>query len=72
MCDQTGDYLLNYIMYLCVYHYVNVLSVCVILRPPVSVAVGPESLAARRVAVAKLVPGSWMVRRPDREASLML
>lgn len=69
---QIWNYLLNCIMYLCVYCYVNVLSVCVFLHPSVSVAVGPGSLAARPVAVAKLVPGSWMVRRPDREASLML
>ncbi len=35
-------------------------------------AVGLENPAAQRVAVARPVPGSWMVKRPDREASLML
>lgn len=39
--------------------------------PPVSVAVDPESRAARRVAAVRPAPGSWTVRRPDREASLM-
>lgn len=35
-------------------------------------AVDLESPAAQRVAVARPVPGSLMVKRPDREASLML
>ncbi len=47
------------------------LSMCV-FHPLVSAAVGLESLAAQRVAAARPVPGSWMVRRPDKEASLML
>ena len=45
---------------------------CVFVCQPVFVGVGPESPAAPRVAVARPVPGSLMVRRPDREASLML
>lgn len=51
---------------------VNIFSVCFCVYQPVSAAVGLESLAAQRVAVARPVPESWMVKRPDREASLML
>lgn len=36
----------------------------------VSVVVVLESLAAQFVAVVKPVPESWMVKKPDREASL--
>lgn len=46
--------------------------VCVSLPQPVSVAVGLESLAAQHVDVARPVPGSLMVRRPDKGAFLML
>lgn len=42
------------------------------LHQLVSVAVVLESLAAQRVAVVRPVPGNWMAKRPDREASLML
>lgn len=65
--DCGGDVLTGRI----VYYNVNIFSICVCVRQPVSVAVGLESLAAQRVAVARPVPGSWMVKRPDREASLM-
>lgn len=46
--------------------------VCVFFHLLVSVAVVLESLAAQCVAVVKHVPESWMVKRPDREESLML
>lgn len=47
-------------------------SLCVFYHIPVSVAVGLESLAAQLVVAARPVPGSWMVKRPDKEASLTL
>lgn len=60
------------IFFLTTFHNGTIFSICVFVRQPVSVAVGLESLAAQRVAVARPAPGSWMVKRPDREASLML
>jgi len=36
------------------------------------VAAALVSLAVRHVAAVRLVPESWMVRRPGREESLML
>ncbi len=56
------------------FNHLNIIycHICIFVHPLVSAAVGLESLAAQRVAAARPVPGSWMVRRPDKEASLML
>ena len=46
------------------------LSACARARVLGSVAVALASRAALRAAAARHVPGSWMARRPVREASL--
>lgn len=51
-------------------YYSRSISLC--LSSAGFVAVALVSRAVRHVAAVKLVPESWMVRRPDREESLML
>lgn len=47
-------------------------TVCVFFHHLASAAAVLESLAAQRVAVVRLVPESWMVKKQDKEASLTL